>query len=75
MSLDDRIAEARERAERTLDPDDFKVLRALEAVETARPAEGLPAGHHRGHRAGMVGRCRKRKTRRRAETDPAGRAT
>jgi hypothetical protein len=46
MSLEDRINEARDRAERTLHPDDFKVLRALEAVETTErhTANGLQFG-------------------------------
>jgi hypothetical protein len=42
VSLSDKIAEARARAERTLAPEDWMVVRALEATETAeryRPPE------------------------------------
>ena len=35
MSLDDRIEEARDRAEQTLLPEDWMVLRALEGTQTS----------------------------------------
>jgi hypothetical protein len=44
MSLDDRIAEARARAEATLAPEDWMVVRALEATETSERYAPPPAG-------------------------------
>lgn len=48
MALDDRIAEARERAERTLAPEDWMVVRALEGVQTAEQYAPPPPGGTEG---------------------------
>jgi len=48
MSLDDRIAPAREAAERSMDPADWAVVRALEGAQTAQRQKRYEPGDNYG---------------------------